>query len=36
MSNSHQEILEQFRREVFEEGILHEADTLGADDETLL
>jgi len=36
MSNSHQETLEQFRREVFEEGILHEADTLGSDDETLL
>ncbi|KAL0961057.1 hypothetical protein HGRIS_006045 [Hohenbuehelia grisea] len=28
--------LEQFRKEVFEEGILREGDTLGTDDETLL
>ncbi|KAF8727618.1 hypothetical protein AX14_007202 [Amanita brunnescens Koide BX004] len=36
MSNSRQEVLEQFRKEVLEEGIIHEADTLGVDDETLL
>lgn len=36
MQNSHPEVLEQFKKEVLEEGILHEADTLGAEDETLL
>ena len=36
MQNSHPEVLEQFKKEVMEEGILHEADTLGAEDETLL
>lgn len=29
-------ILDQFRREVFEEGIVHEGDTVGTDNETLL
>jgi hypothetical protein len=33
---AHDEILKTFRRELFEEGILHEGDTLGTDDETLL
>ena len=36
MQNSRREVLEQFKKEVLEEGILHEADTLGAEDETLL
>lgn len=36
MSNSRQEVLERFKKEVLEEGILHKADTLGAEDETLL
>ncbi|KAJ6613348.1 CRAL-TRIO domain-containing protein [Mycena sp. CBHHK59/15] len=31
-----QEVLEAFRREIFKEGILHEGDTIGTDDETLL
>ncbi|KAJ7134607.1 CRAL-TRIO domain-containing protein [Mycena epipterygia] len=33
---THEKILETFRRELFEEGILHEGDTIGTDDETLL
>ncbi|KAI3607698.1 sec14 cytosolic factor [Moniliophthora roreri] len=32
---NHQTILETFRRELFDEGILHEGDTIGTDDETL-
>ncbi|KAJ7212129.1 CRAL-TRIO domain-containing protein [Mycena pura] len=35
-SPSHDEILRIFRREVFDEGILTEGDTIGTDDETLL
>lgn len=30
------EILEQFRSQVFDEGILHEGDSIGTDDWTLL
>ncbi|KAJ7288353.1 CRAL-TRIO domain-containing protein [Mycena rebaudengoi] len=33
---THEEVLEAFRKEVFNEGILHEGDTIGTDDETLL
>jgi hypothetical protein len=32
----HQETLKQFREELFTEGILHEGDTIGTNDETLL
>ncbi|KAF5382552.1 hypothetical protein D9615_002843 [Tricholomella constricta] len=32
----HAEILQAFREQVFSEGILHEGDTIGTDDETLL
>ena len=32
----HQETLKQFREELFAEGILHEGDTIGTNDETLL
>ncbi|KAK7056834.1 hypothetical protein VNI00_002551 [Paramarasmius palmivorus] len=32
---NHQEILETFRRELFDEGVLHEGDTIGTDNETL-
>ena len=32
----HQEALKQFREELFAEGILHEGDTIGTSDETLL
>ncbi|KAF9463030.1 CRAL-TRIO domain-containing protein [Collybia nuda] len=32
----HAEILDQFRQEVFEDGVVHEGDTIGTDDETLL
>ena len=32
----HQEALKQFRKELFTEGILHEGDTIGTNDETLL
>ena len=28
--------LETFRRELFNEGILHDGDTIGTDDETLM
>ncbi|KAG6827834.1 hypothetical protein H0H93_015287, partial [Arthromyces matolae] len=34
--HSHEETLKIFREEVFSEGLLHEDDTLGTDDETLL
>ncbi|KAF7365234.1 CRAL-TRIO domain-containing protein [Mycena venus] len=33
---THDEILKTFRTELFDEGILHEGDTIGTDDETLL
>ncbi|KAJ7095885.1 CRAL TRIO domain-containing protein [Mycena belliarum] len=33
---SHTDILGTFRTELFEDGILHEGDTIGTDDETLL
>ena len=32
----HQETLKQFREELFAEGILHEGDTIGTNDGTLL
>ena len=32
----HQETLKHFREELFAEGILHEGDTIGTNDETLL
>ncbi|KAF8158167.1 CRAL-TRIO domain-containing protein [Crassisporium funariophilum] len=35
-SQSHQEILQTFRHELYTEGILQDGDTLGTDDETLL
>ena len=31
-----QQTLKQFREELFAEGILHEKDTIGTNDETLL
>jgi phosphatidylinositol/phosphatidylcholine transfer protein len=31
-----QEILKEFRRQVEEEGIIHEGDTVGTNDDTLL
>ncbi|KAJ6584960.1 CRAL-TRIO domain-containing protein [Mycena capillaripes] len=33
---THDEILQTFRRQLFDEEILHEGDTIGTDDETLL
>ncbi|KAJ7505341.1 hypothetical protein B0H11DRAFT_1978161 [Mycena galericulata] len=33
---THDEILNTFRQELFDEGILQEGDTIGTDDETLL
>jgi hypothetical protein len=33
---THAEVLEAFREEVFKDGILHEGDTIGTDDRTLL
>nr|GAT60294.1 predicted protein [Mycena chlorophos] len=36
MPPTHVEVLEQFRNQVESEGILHEGDTIGTDDETLL
>jgi hypothetical protein len=30
------QILEQFRKELVEEDLLHDGDTIGTDDETLL
>jgi CRAL/TRIO, N-terminal domain len=33
---THADVLETFRRELFDEGILHEGDTIGTDDESLL
>jgi hypothetical protein len=35
-SQSNEKILSTFRQELFEEGILHEGDSIGTDDETLL
>ena len=32
----HQETLKQFREELYAEGILHEGDTIGTSDDTLL
>jgi hypothetical protein len=32
----HAEVLESFRRELFEEAVLHDGDTIGTDDESLL
>lgn len=34
--DNHESILHDFREQVFAEGILHEGDTIGTDDETLL
>lgn len=36
LTRQQQDILEQFRREVFQEDILHEGDSIGTDDLTLL
>ncbi|KAJ7069804.1 CRAL-TRIO domain-containing protein [Mycena amicta] len=36
MSTTQDKILHRFRKEVFQEGLLKEGDTLGTDDETLL
>jgi hypothetical protein len=36
LTQSHEEILHTFRKELFEEDILHDGDSLGTDDETLL
>jgi hypothetical protein len=33
---THARVLEAFREEVFKDGILHEGDTIGTDDGTLL
>ncbi|KAJ7780633.1 CRAL-TRIO domain-containing protein [Mycena maculata] len=33
---THDEILKTFRQELFDEGVLHEGDSIGTDDETLL
>lgn len=30
------QVLKSLRRELFDEGILHDGDTIGTDDETLL
>jgi hypothetical protein len=35
-AQTHEEILKTFRETLFAEGILHEGDTIGTDDETLL
>jgi hypothetical protein len=32
----HQEKLKQFREELYTEGILHDGDTIGTNDDTLL
>jgi hypothetical protein len=36
VNTSHQDTLHELRRELFEEGILQDGDTVGTDDETLL
>lgn len=36
LTNEESEILKAFREQVFEEGILHDGDTIGTDEETLL
>lgn len=33
---THAEVLKKFRHDIFEEGIIHNGDTIGTDDETLL
>lgn len=32
----HAEVMETFRQELFEEGTLHDGDTIGTDDQSLL
>jgi len=34
-SNGHQDIVNTFRKELFDEGILHEGDSIGTDDITM-
>ncbi|KAF8895522.1 CRAL-TRIO domain-containing protein [Infundibulicybe gibba] len=36
MSSENDKILQTFRKELFEEGVLHEGDSIGTNDETLL